>query len=287
MTNENNSFVDILRQKAGEYAREAHSLDGTHQTAAYDAFLAGARWAGALPIERLVPRGVPESVPLTEIMAGVIGGREDAAKSFFNVGVMVSDLHADVRSIKSMIAALADAIGSHHKTTTGGLVETQGIIRDVGEKVEAVLDQVTPRDNGPYAEQPADTAESEADHWKRLYSSASEAVEKHKTTIRHERELVGKLQSQIAGLKDQLGDVMAERDEWKASAILLDKSKSEPVTDESGISVGAGSFLLNPPAWAGAICDTIVHGGLLIVACQNGVFRLDGDRLTPLRFVRE
>ena len=96
---------------------------------------------------RLVPRGLPESVPLTEILAGVIATREDIAARAFDHGVRISDVHADVRSIKSMIAALADAIGSHHKTTTGGLVETQSIIQDVGQKVEAVLDQVTPRDN--------------------------------------------------------------------------------------------------------------------------------------------
>ena len=96
---------------------------------------------------RLVPRMQPDHVPLTEILAGVIATREDIAARAFDHGVRISDVHADVRSIKSMIAALADAIGSHHKTTTGGLVETQSIIQDVGQKVEAVLDQVTPRDN--------------------------------------------------------------------------------------------------------------------------------------------
>lgn len=253
---------------------------------------------------RLVPRGVPESVPLTEIMAGVIGGREDAAKSFFNVGVMVSDLHADVRSIKNMILALAETTGDrfgaqsralgHHSRVAGDIVL---MVKDVGEKVEAVLDQVTPRDN----------------------AVSCDAAE-------------------ISALKDELGDVMRERDEWKASSeawkvshekmhrraqkaegeVLKLLGESEPVTDESGVSVGAGSFIpkvpgtlrvgidpakpgtdktvirfhqpegsffLHPPAWAGPICDTTIFGGSLIVACQNGVFRLDGDRLTPLRFV--
>ena len=242
---------------------------------------------------RLVPRMQPDHVPLTEIMAGVIGGREDAAKSFFNVGVMVSDLHADVRSIKNMILALAETTGDrfgaqsralgHHSRVAGDIVL---MVKDVGEKVEAVLDQVTPRDNAVCC----DAAESEADHWKH----------------------------RVKELEDQLGDVMAERDEWKAAAVLLEKATSEPVTDESGVSVGAGSFIpkvpgtlrvgidpakpgtdktvigirkaegsfsITPPVWAGNIVDVASFNGRVLVCCQNGIFTVEGMQLTPLRFV--
>lgn len=177
-------------------------------SAILNAFKAGAQWQSEQP-GRLVPRGAPEHVPLTEIAGGIIAAREDIATRSFDLGVRISDTHADVRCIKSMLQGLAEAIGSHHKMTTGALVETQGIIQkascnlgqeleriilDVGEKVEAVLDQVTPHDVGPYDAQ------------------------------------VGKDFNEAA-LKQALS--------------AIGRATSEPVTDESGVSVGAGTFVLD------------------------------------------
>lgn len=64
-----------------------------------------------------------------EISGGLVQAREDTARMFGTV-------------LKTIDNNVSDQSG-RHKAITGAIVETQNIIQDVGQKVEAVLDQVT------------------------------------------------------------------------------------------------------------------------------------------------
>ena len=213
----------------------------------------------SLSVGRLVPRMQPDHVPLTEILAGVIATREDIAARAFDHGVRISDVHADVRSIKNMILALAETTGDrfgaqsralgHHSRVAGDIVL---IVKDVGEKVEAVLDQVTPRDNGPYGDQPADLGES-----KPVTDESGVSVG------------AGSFIPKVPG----------------TARVGIDPGK--PGTDKTviGIRKAEGSFSITPPVWAGNIVDVASFNGRVLVCCQNGIFTVEGMQLTPLRFV--
>lgn len=122
-------------------------------------------------------------------------------------------------SIENRLMELAKGLSYHveaqsgrHKAITGALVETQSIIQDVGQKVEAVLDQVTP--------------EEPENHPLTSFVPIEEVVRLH-------REHYGKTGGKMEGPSFHFGE-----DLHIGSA---QSRASKPVTDESGVSVGAGA----------------------------------------------
>lgn len=193
-----------------------------------------------------IPRRVPRMPsPHDELMANFGRADKDRERNYADV---MAKLEAINKAVVGGVTALVQ----------DAQFELRHLIVDVGQKVEAVLDQVTPRDNGPYnATGLTDTAESEADHWRRR------AVE----------------------LDLQREHLKLERDDWHHA---YDKLVSDVVHGRSPLlKEHSAAATINPPAWAGAINDIIVFDGSLIVACQNGIFRLHGHDLIPMQFAKE
>lgn len=115
-----------------------------------------------------IPRRVPRMpTPHDELMAKLeeIGGdlvhsREDMARMFGNVLKTLDNNVSDQSGRhKAITGALVELIQKLPPPPSDGvpLTEIMAALIDVGQKVEAVLDQVTPRDNGPYnATEPAE-----------------------------------------------------------------------------------------------------------------------------------
>lgn len=59
--------------------------------------------------------------------------------------------------------------------------------------------------------------------------------------------------------------------------------------DKSVVSIfdGRNASMLYPPEWAGKIVSITVFNGILVVACENGVFRERNGNLYPMRFCPE
>lgn len=137
----------------------------------------------------------------------------DAIRKEYQASVPLTEILAAILKVQDGV----DAMHSRHNVVRDRFDHVTSMIRDVGEKVEAVLDQVMPQEvNG----EACDTAESEVIHW-----------------MRRAKELE------------------AERDDWHhaydklVSDVVHGRKpavESKPVTDESGASVGAGLWKIDP-----------------------------------------
>lgn len=251
-----------------------------------DAFEAGAAWQAEQPILgpeaptdgayagfRLVPHmpTIDYAASHNAIMKAIdcMGDKIDAFKmdreqlnigNAARYGAMIDRLNA----IRDNVAALSNVERNRHDVMTGAMVETQSIIQDVGQKVEAVLSQSVA--NGDMLDQ--------------VHGAVSEP--------------------------DDVCEAVGDPEGWA--------DKTLPVTDESGVSVGAGSFVIGVDmAEPGSDRTVMAVGvrdgnkvGLVRLPCDDGagefrhmlefkdqlfavyafgIYRLVGTRFEPVMFV--
>lgn len=198
------------------------------------------------------PRKSPESAPLTEILAEVM-----------EVAGQVRELRVGVQGVSDQIEGALAGITHVTGCDRDAILAT---VVDVGQKVEAVLDQVMPKD----VAEPDGLTDIPGERLRDLEALNKQTYADPCAGNEHMRGLNNGIRLAHATIFGHVVDYIKPVD-------------SKPVTDESGVSVGAGSFTMGadfaipgtdktvitirkaegsfpvtPPVWAGSIVDVIV-----------------------------